>query len=199
MNAGKMFTSRGLGSWKGLTTSRLVLRVNGNNIGAFSARPPAQQCRFYTPMTPAEEQEEKSRVAGLSDVQKASELKTLDRELAMLNMKRGINTGELYTLRGKFKFLARDYGMPFLAWYWTVWFSTATLVYAGIEIGGVDALELLGKLDNFTGWTISNHVDHTVGTIGLTLAINEMLEPLRLPIVVVTTKPVVDTLFPKNL
>ena len=155
--------------------------------------------RFYTPMTKEEEEGEKQRVAGLSDVQKASELRDCDRQLAMLNMKRGINTGELYTLRGKFKALARDYGIPFMVWYWTVWFSTACMVYGGIELGGIDALELIGKLDTFTGWTISEHVDSTVGTIGLTIAVNELLEPLRLPIVVLTTKPVVDSLFPRNL
>ena len=49
------------------------------------------------------------------------------------------------------------------------------------------------------GWSLSNHVDHTVGTIGLTIAVNELLEPVRLPLVVVTTKPVVDTLFPPKL
>mmetsp|Transcript_12006 Transcript_12006/g.19921 ORF Transcript_12006/g.19921 Transcript_12006/m.19921 type:complete len:199 (-) Transcript_12006:181-777(-) len=198
MNAAKVLGSRGLGSWR-VGSTRLFFRVNGSNVGAVSTAPCTIQRRFYTPMSTEEEGEEKGRVAELSPVQKASELKGMDRELALLNMKRGINTGELYTLRGKFKALARDYGMPFMAWYWTVWFTTATMVYGGIELGGIDALELLGKVDDFTGWTISDHVDHTVGTIGLTIAINEMLEPLRLPIVVLTTKPVVDTLFPSNL
>jgi hypothetical protein len=150
-------------------------------------------------MTKEEEEAEKKRVAGLSSVQKDQELRQLDRQLALLNMKRGINTGELYTLRGRFKELARDYGLPFMMWYWTVWFSTALLVYGAIEVGGIDALEILATVDKYMGWSLSNHVDHTVGTIGLTIAVNELLEPVRLPLVVVTTKPVVDTLFPRKL
>eukprot|EP00543_Licmophora_paradoxa_P004631 CAMPEP_0202449600 /NCGR_PEP_ID=MMETSP1360-20130828/8313_1 /ASSEMBLY_ACC=CAM_ASM_000848 /TAXON_ID=515479 /ORGANISM="Licmophora paradoxa, Strain CCMP2313" /LENGTH=152 /DNA_ID=CAMNT_0049067559 /DNA_START=54 /DNA_END=512 /DNA_ORIENTATION=+ len=145
-------------------------------------------------MTKEEEDAEKERVAGLSDFQKEIELRGLDREIALLNMKRGINTGELYTFRGKFKALARDYGFPFMAWYWTVWTSTAILTYFAIEIGNVDALALIAKVDGWTGLRISTYIDPTVGTIGLVLAINELIEPLRLPLVIVTTKPVVNAL-----
>ena len=35
-------------------------------------------------------------------------------------------------------------------------------------------------------------MDPTLGHIGLALAVNECLEPLRLPLVVLTTKPMVD-------
>lgn len=158
----------------------------------------ASSHRFYTPMTAEEEEDEKTRVAALSPVQKASELKGMDKQLALLNMKRGINTGEQYTIRGKFKAMTRDYGIPFMAWYWTVWFSTATLVYGCIELGNVDAIALIAQVDGYTGWSVSTKIDPTFGTIGLTLAINELLEPLRLPVVVLTTKPVVDAIFPKN-
>ncbi len=148
--------------------------------------------RRYSSLPKEEEEKEKSRVALLSEAQKKKELKELDREIARLNTLRGINTGELYTFRGKFKALARDYGMAFMAWYWCVWTSTAALTYTSIEVGGVDAIALLSNVDAFTGYDISSRVDPTFGTIGLTLAINELLEPLRLPIVVFTTKPIVD-------
>jgi len=157
-----------------------------------------QWCRFYSPMTSDEEEAEKNRVASLSLVQKDQELRKIDRELALLYMKRGIITGELYTLRGKWKALARDYGIPFMVYYWTVWCCSATLVYAGIKFGGIDAIELAAKLDVYTGWTLSQHLSPDGGTIGLTIAVNEMLEPLRLPIVVLTTKPVVDALAPRK-
>jgi len=147
--------------------------------------------RHLSIMSQEEEEKEKERVSKLSEYQKEMELRKLDEDIARLNKLRGINTGELYTLRGKFKILARDYGIGFMAWYWTVWFSTAMLTYGAIEVGNVDAIALLAKVDNFTGYEISTKVDPTLGTIGLTVAINELIEPLRLPIVVMTTKPVV--------
>ena len=150
--------------------------------------------RQYSVLSKEEEEKEKARVASLSDYEKEVELRELDAKISKLNTLRGINTGELYTLRGKFKFLAKEYGMGFMVWYWTVWCSTAVLTYGAIEVLDVDAIALLSRVDNFTGFDIANKVDPTLGTIGLTVAVNELIEPLRLPIVVFTTKPVVDTL-----
>lgn len=91
--------------------------------------------------------------------------------------------------------LSRDYGMGFLAWYWTVWFGTAGLSYLAIEWGGVDPIMVASKVETFLGWeemSIAGKLDPTIGQIGLVVAMNECLEPLRLPFVVVTTKPVVN-------
>lgn len=143
-------------------------------------------------MTPAEEQQEKDRVANLSAHAKEMELRELDKQLALLNLKRGINTGDQYTMRGKFKALTRDYGMPFLAWYYALWSVTGVMSYGAIELGGIDAIALLAQVDARMGWELSSRVDPTWGTIGLTLLVNECLEPIRLPIVVLTTKPLVD-------
>lgn len=134
-------------------------------------------------------------MASLTQYAKEMELRQLDSELARLQTLRAINTGELYTLRGKFKMLSRDYGMGFLAWYWTVWFGTAGLSYAAIELGGVDPLMVAAKIEMWLGWepmSISGRLDPTLGQIGLVVAVNECLEPLRLPFVVFTTKPVVN-------
>ena len=149
--------------------------------------------RYYSSLTKDEEEKEVERVKLLSKTQKQKELKELDKQIARLYSLRGINTGELNTLKGNFKALARDYGVAFMAWYWVVWASTAALTYTAIEAGGVDAIALIARFDEFTGMDISSKVDPTVGTIGLTIAINELIEPLRLPIVVFTTKPIVDT------
>ena len=154
----------------------------------------------FSALPPAEEQAEKERVAALSPYRKEMELRQLDSDLARLQTLRAINTGELYTLRGKFKMLSRDYGMGFLAWYWTVWFVTAGISYVAIEVGGVDPLLVAAKVENFLGWeqdAISGRLDPTLGQIGLVIAVNECLEPLRLPVVVMTTKPVVN-LFTKR-
>ena len=85
--------------------------------------------------------------------------------------------------------------MGFLAWYWTCWFATAGLSYAAIELGGVDPLIVANKLEMFLGWennSLAGRLDPTLGQIGLVVAVNECLEPLRLPFVVFTTKPVVN-------
>jgi Protein of unknown function (DUF1279) len=148
----------------------------------------------YTPMTKEEEEAEKVRVSKLTDFQKEMELRDLDRQLAKLSMLRGINTGELYTFRGKYKALARDYGFPFIAWYWVVWSSTFCVSYTAISLGLIDTMEVMHMLDVWTGLQVSAHVDPTLGSIGLAVALNEVLEPLRLPIVMYTTKPVVHWL-----
>lgn len=155
----------------------------------------------FSALPPDEEQAEKARVASLTPYQKEMELRHLDSELARLQTLRAINTGELYTLRGKFKMLSRDYGMGFLAWYWTVWFATAGMSYVAIEVGGVDPLMVAAKVENFLGWepnAIAGKLDPTLGQIGLVIAVNECLEPLRLPIVVMTTKPVVNFFSRRN-
>jgi hypothetical protein len=149
----------------------------------------------FSALPPDEEQAEKERVGSLTQYQKEMELRQLDSELARLQTLRAINTGELYTLRGKFKMLSRDYGMGFLAWYWTVWFATAGMSYVAIEVGGVDPLMVAAKVETFLGWetdAIAGKLDPTLGQIGLVIAVNECLEPLRLPLVVMTTKPVVN-------
>lgn len=69
-----------------------------------------KQHRFYSPMTKEEEEAEKERVSKLSDFKKEQELRKLNREIMKLNMLKGINTGELYTFRGRYKMLLSDYG-----------------------------------------------------------------------------------------
>lgn len=149
----------------------------------------------FSSLPPDEEQAEKARVDSLTSYQREMELRQLDTDIARLETLRAINNGELYTLRGKFKMLSRNYGMGFLAWYWTVWFSTAGLSYLAMELGGVDPMMVASKIEMWMGWeatTITGRLDPTLGEIGLVVAVNECLEPIRLPFVVVTTKPVVN-------
>lgn len=155
-----------------------------------------RQQRAYTPLTPEEEEKEKARVAGLSEFAREQELRKLNRDIARLSMLRGINTGELYTWTGKYKALARDYGFPLVAWYWSIWGLTAVACYVSIEVGGIDAMNLIAQADIHTGWDLSSKIDPNLGKIGLVLVVNEMIEPLRLPVVIVTVKPVMDRLFP---
>ena len=82
--------------------------------------------------------------------------------------------------------------------YWTVWMSTACLTYGAIEMGAIDAMAIISKADAYTGYDLTSKVDPQLGAIGITLIFNEMLEPIRLPIVVMTTKPIVEAINSKN-
>ncbi len=80
----------------------------------------------------------------------------------------------------------------FLAWYYTVWGGMFSLIFVGIEYGGVDALELISQLDHYTGYDFASKINPTLGSAAVSVVINECLEPIRLVFVVSTTKPVVN-------
>lgn len=152
----------------------------------------------YEPLTPSEEEAEKERVSKLSVYAKEQELRLYNREIARLELLRGINNGERYTWTGQYKLLARNYGMPLVAWYWTCFGCTFIGCWTAISVGGIDAMSIISQVDAYFHWNLQAQIDPTYGKIGLALIMNEMLEPLRLPLVIVTVKPVVDRLFPSQ-
>lgn len=156
----------------------------------------AASVRHYTPLTAEEEEREKERLTTLTPFARDQELRALNRDISRLEKLRGMNTGELYTWSGRYKALARDYGMPLVAYYWAVWMSSAVLCYGSITVLNVDALALLAQVDAKLGWDLVSKVDPEMGKIGLSLIVNELLEPIRLPAVIVTVKPVIDKLYP---
>ena len=83
-----------------------------------------------------------------------------------------------------------------MVWYWGVWGMTFVGSYLLIDFGGVDVMAIMLKLDTWTGWEISSNIKPEYGKIGLALALNEVIEPIRLPFVIVTVKPVMDRIFP---
>lgn len=152
--------------------------------------------RLFTPMTDEEQEKEKARVLHLSPEAKEQELRQLNRDISRLEMLRGINTGELYTWSGRYKALMRDYGFPLFVYYWVTWTSMGVLTFLAIDVGGIDAMQMISNVDNYTGWSLATKVDPQLGKIGLALVMNEMLEPVRLPFVVATLKPVMETINP---
>jgi hypothetical protein len=154
--------------------------------------------RWYSPMTKDEEEVEKKRVTSLTAFQKDQELRKLNREIARLELLKGINTGDAYKWSGRYKALARDYGMPLIAWYWTVWATTGFLSYGAITVFNIDVMSILAQFDARTGWDLVSKVDPQYGKIGMALVLNEILEPLRFPLVVVTVKPLIDNFFPRK-
>ena len=68
--------------------------------------------------------------------------------------------------------------------------------YAAITVGGLDAMDIIGRFDQFTGFELAQKVDPALGKIGITLVLNEAWEPIRLPFVVATLKPIMETISP---
>lgn len=74
-------------------------------------------------------------------------------------------------------------------------------MYLAIDLG-MDAMVLISKADYYlsqitgTEWAIAEKVDPQLGKIGVALVMNEMLEPIRLPFVVVTLKPTIEYINP---
>jgi len=135
---------------------------------------------------------QQNRIKTLSTYAKTLEMRRVDTLLKRLNTIRDIHTGEHNTWKGQFKALARDYGIGFMI-YWTgVWMATGAGCYFALEMGGVDAMDLLAKLDSTTGTDLSSRIDPTLGNVAVAIAVNELIEPIRLPFVVLTVKPVVN-------
>jgi hypothetical protein len=171
-----------------LAPSRL-LRQQYGSINVFSLR-------SFTPLTKEEEEAETQRVATLTPFQKDQELRMLNRKIAKLEVLKGINTGELHTWSGRYKQLSRDYGMPMMAYYFCCWGISGVTLFGLIQFSGVDVMQWIHTIDSYMNWDIASKVDPQMGKIGLTLVLNELIEPIRLPIVILTVKPVVDRLFP---
>jgi len=86
-----------------------------------------------------------------------------------------------------------------MGWYAVCWVSTGVAVYGLATIGGMDAMAVLNKADVYTNLNMASRVDPEMGKLGIVLLLNEMLEPIRLPFVVLTVRPVVDRLFPPKV
>ena len=93
--------------------------------------------------------------------------------------------------------LSRDYGLSFVV-YWTgLWAVTGVATYAGIVYGEVDVISYIRLFDEYAGWSLAERIDPRLGDIAVAVAVNEMMEPVRLPFVVMTT-PYVVGLFKKK-
>ena len=79
--------------------------------------------------------------------------------------------------------LVKEHGVPFLI-YWTgVWACTGVGTYFVLEVTGVDSVSFIRSLG------IDLDVSPQTGNIGVAVAINEMMEVVRLPVCIATFKP----------
>lgn len=89
-----------------------------------------------------------------------------------------------------------EYGMPFVVWYCVLWVSGVLGIYTALNtgyIGWEDAKNTLCNLgvDNYLDL---DAIDPAYGNLVIAIFVNEMLEPIRLPLALATIKPIV-TLF----
>ena len=101
-------------------------------------------------------------------------------------------TFENLSFKEKAKILATEYGVAFTVWWTFVWAVSGFVTYGAIEMSDIDSLTLIAKLESYVGYDLSSKIDPKYGNIGLAVVVNEVFEPLRFPIVIATTKPVVD-------
>mmetsp|Transcript_98384 Transcript_98384/g.261404 ORF Transcript_98384/g.261404 Transcript_98384/m.261404 type:complete len:256 (-) Transcript_98384:138-905(-) len=86
-----------------------------------------------------------------------------------------------------------EYGAPLAVWYCTAWASTFFLLYMLLEWEIVSWQDSLRPL--FEGLGLGAYVDRldpTVGNVVIAFTVNELLEPLRLPFVIATGKPMIE-------
>lgn len=91
----------------------------------------------------------------------------------------------------KAKVVVKEYGIEFMVYWTAVWGVTGIGIFAMLHTGIMDGMQLLHVIDNTFDLTLAERVDPSLGNIALAFALNEMIEPLRLPCVVVSTPAVV--------
>ena len=81
------------------------------------------------------------------------------------------------------KDLVTEYGVPFLI-YWTgVWACTGVSTYVLLEATQIDSIALMAKIG------VNLDISASTGNIATAVAINEMMEVVRLPFCIATFKP----------
>jgi hypothetical protein len=82
-------------------------------------------------------------------------------------------------------------GMPFLAWWTGVWAVTGVGIYSGMELFGIDILGMLQTALPSNNYIDFSKVDPKTGNVMTAVAINELIEPIRFPFVLLTAKPII--------
>ena len=85
----------------------------------------------------------------------------------------------------------KQLGMPFLAWWTGVWVVTGVGIYSGMELFGIDVLGMLQTTLPSNNYIDFSKVDPKTGNVMTAVAINELIEPIRFPFVLLTAKPII--------
>eukprot|EP00427_Karlodinium_veneficum_P029641 CAMPEP_0169206486 /NCGR_PEP_ID=MMETSP1016-20121227/13067_1 /TAXON_ID=342587 /ORGANISM="Karlodinium micrum, Strain CCMP2283" /LENGTH=199 /DNA_ID=CAMNT_0009283683 /DNA_START=70 /DNA_END=667 /DNA_ORIENTATION=- len=97
--------------------------------------------------------------------------------------------------KGTMMQLITEYGLPFAFWYCTCWASTWFGIYMLLESGVISWQDSLRPLlEGFGLEYYTDRIDPSMGNVIIAFMVNELVEPLRFPFVLVTGKPVVKAL-----
>ena len=88
--------------------------------------------------------------------------------------------------------MLKKYGLPFIIWYSSLYFTTGAIIYLSIEsglVGGGDILEWVRQ----TGFSpdIVDKINPKYGNIGAAIVLNECLEIARFPFAISTTPMII--------
>ena len=98
--------------------------------------------------------------------------------------------------------MTKKYGFPFAVYWWGAWFVTLPLCLGLIEVLDVDGLALVNQIDSAARYCgldadLSSRVDEQHGRYATGFVLNEVLEVVRLPVVLATTPWFAKTFFKK--
>lgn len=91
--------------------------------------------------------------------------------------------------KGGFAQLITEYGAPFVVWYFLIWSGSLLSIYGLLECGLISWQDTLAPLFQALGLDDYVHrIDSTMGSVVIAIVVNEILEPIRFPVVVLTLK-----------
>jgi hypothetical protein len=157
---------------------------------ACTAARAAPQRNFFS----AESQEDKTEraaVESLEPEERKRRLEDVNAQLRTLQRQRDVLSGDAFSMRGSAKIIARDYGFPFVIYWWACWSVTGVGIFGAISMGGLDPFSLVAAFDGVAGTSLveflPTDLDPLFGNAALAVALNELLEPVRLPLVLLST------------
>ena len=123
----------------------------------------------------------------------------LEKENAALRAEIETLKTELAKKPGKFMAVMSQYGLPFVAWWTTLWAASGVGIFFAIDTGlvaGGDAIDLIMSLglDKFID---VERLNPQYGNLALAVIVNEAIEPLRFPLALATI-PTIKRVFSKN-
>lgn len=97
--------------------------------------------------------------------------------------------------KGMIAQMVMQYGAPFAIWYATLWAGSWFGIYMLLEMEVISWQESLRPL--FEGMGLDSYtdkIDPSMGSIVIAFMANELLEPIRFPLVLATGKPVIEAI-----
>jgi len=89
--------------------------------------------------------------------------------------------------------LFMEFGAPLALWYAACWAGMLFALYMMLELEIISWQQSLRPLLEGLGLgTYLDRIDPTVGNLVIAITVNELLEPLRFPLVLATGKPVIQ-------